>query len=64
LEHADCPEEELDPCQHGENQPDHPLIDLVRIGREVLLQVNRTGVLKPGEHQDHQERTTPKETGT
>jgi hypothetical protein len=64
LEHADCHEEELEQCQHGENCPGHPLIDLVLIGPQVLLQANRTGALKPGDHQDRQERATPKETGT
>ena len=61
---ADGPAEELEQCQHGESRPEHPRIDLVRIGREVLLQAKRTGALKPDDHQDRQERTAPKETGT
>jgi hypothetical protein len=64
LEHAYCDEEELEQCQHGESRPDHLRIGLVRIGHEVLLQVNRTSVLKPGEHQDRYKRAAKKETGT
>src|SRR5262245_31372414 len=64
LVHADGREEELEQCQPGESQPDHPAIDLVRVGREPALQANRPGPLKPGEHQDRQERATPKKTGT
>jgi hypothetical protein len=59
LEHADCHAEELEQRQPGETRQEDPLL-----GLEVLLQVNRTGALKPDEHQDRQERATKKETGT